>query len=497
MTFSAIDVFRSGWAFVVCVALCICGCGEHRLFPTGEQDDVAQRAFRVGSESPNFFLFSNDRGRVTHIGYDRTGDGLMDEKIYVDGIDPRQAPHFVFILDGYGFECVSEYYKQGGLRLFHPPSLVISPYPAMTDLAMTDLLGSAPCEGFEARYFNRRQNRVVGGSWAYMRGGNQLYNEYLDYRAPMLWDALGYVWPVHFFKRELERALESIHESSGTQHISYFVTSAGISTQKGLEGQRESLAWLEQLIHRLVWESRGMVKITILADHGHGYVACRRIGLEDFLKQKGWRETNKLEGPRDVVYIRFGLETYVALSTHSPGDLSDDLMELEGVDLASYVQGSEVVVLSSPRDGAGVGRARIQRRDTRYAYRMDEGDPLALAGILATLQVDEDGFYDADDLLAATARHIYPAPLQRVWRAHFALAKNVPDVIVSLHDEWYSGSDSFGSTVSMASTHGSLNYSNSATFIMSTIGPLPEVMLSKQVPVYLEELTGRRFPMKR
>jgi len=32
---------------------------------------------------------------------------------------------------------------------------------------------------------------------------------------------------------------------------------------------------------------------------------------------------------------------------------------------------------------------------------------------------------------------------------------------------------------------------------MSTIGPLPEVMLSKQVPVYLEELTGRRFPMKR
>jgi hypothetical protein len=483
------------------IVACICvlltfGCSSGPMFRPPSPQAGAASAFDTSGDGVNdFYMFANEQGRITHIGYQRSPGDV--EKINLDAVATSHARHVVIILDGYGFDTINDYYQAGGLRMFHPPSLVIAPYPAMTDLAMVDILGCIPCDGFEARYFSNRRNRIVGGSCAYLAGDNQPYNDCLDYRAPLLWDALGYVWPKHFFKRELKDALKSFEKSNRKEFLAYFVTSAGISTKEGRAGQIESLAQLEQFIHRLIYESRGLVKITLTADHGHGCTTCKRIPLEAFLKAKGWRDHTRLDGPRDVVYIRFGLETYVGLHTLSPHELAADLMELPGVDLASYADGDQVVVLASPRDGGGVSRATIARKDGRYSYTPQAGDPLKLLGVLADMQADADGFYDAEELLSATARHEYPAALERLWRAHFALARNVPDVIVSLHDQWYSGSTSFAGAVTMASTHGSLNYRNSATFIMSTIAPLAPVMRGRDIPENLGAITGRSFPPKR
>ena len=120
--------------------------------------------------------------------------------------------------------------------------------------------------------------------------------------------------------------------------------------------------------------------------------------------------------------------------------------------------------------------------------------PLQIKEILASLSGDSEGYYLADDLLAATATHEYPAPLQRLWRAHFAMVLNPPDVIASLADDKFAGLKSFAGSVDIASTHGSLNYSNSAAFIMSTAGQLPPQMRSSDLPQQLKELTGRDFP---
>ena len=89
------------------------------------------------------------------------------------------------------------------------------------------------------------------------------------------------------------------------------------------------------------------------------------------------------------------------------------------------------------------------------------------------------------------------ASLQRIWRAHFSLVEDPPDVIVSLTDEYYYGSSFFSGAVQIASTHGSLNYKNSVTFIMSTAGPLPEVLQSKDVPAAMKQLTADRWPSGR
>jgi hypothetical protein len=78
-----------------------------------------------------------------------------------------------------------------------------------------------------------------------------------------------------------------------------------------------------------------------------------------------------------------------------------------------------------------------------------------------------------------------------------ALVRNPADVIISLADNYYSGSPGFAKFVDIASTHGGLNRSNSTTFIMSTIGPMPPYIESHDIPRNLSKLTGTPFPMKK
>ena len=178
--------------------------------------------------------------------------------------------------------------------------------------------------------------------------------------------------------------------------------------------------------------------------------------------------------------------------TDAPAELAGDLMTAEGVELASFIEDDHVVVL-----GPDGGRAVIRRRDGRHKYEPITGDPLDLKAILAEVDADAEGYVEAGAMLDATIDHNYPIPLQRLWRAHFGLVANPPDVIASLADGVYCGSASFGGAVKVASTHGSLNKRNSVTFIMSTAGPLPPVMRSADIPTHLGRLFGLPWPSGR
>lgn len=444
-----------------------------------------------GDGKPDFFTFAGPDGRIDRIGYDDNGDGKPDRIIDLDKIDYSQSRHLVIILDGFGYDLVKGYMDSGHLRMFYPPSKVVAPYPSLTDLAIEDLFNYESCGGFEAMYYDRQKNRLVGGSGAYMRGENEPYNRLLQYRANLIWDAIGYLTPWAVFGKELNDAETGFKNSKLKEYRAYFVSSAGVGTTQGAEGQRKCLAEVERWILQVLWETQGKTKITLLADHGHSYTPATRIPLEKCLTDHKWRLTDSLRGPRDVVYIRFGLETYASFAANNPSDLSADLVTCEGVTLASYAQDNEVVLLAP-----GGQKAIIRQHADRYRYEAESGDPLKLKAILAKLPADAEGYYGADDLLHATIDHEWPAPLQRLYRAHFGLAKHTPDVIVSLANNYYSGASSFGSSVKIASTHGSLNLTNSRTFIMSTQAPLPPVMRSADVPKAMTKMTGAPWPLK-
>jgi hypothetical protein len=139
----------------------------------------------------------------------------------------------------------------------------------------------------------------------------------------------------------------------------------------------------------------------------------------------------------------------------------------------------------------------IAHKAGRYSYQPASGDPLKLKEILPTLRADADGYYDANEMLAGTCMHAYPAGPERLWRAHFGIVANPPDVIVSLADDYYSGSRGLGGFVKVASTHGGLNYRNTTAFIMSTTGPLPPLIRSREVPANMTGLTGQAWPWRK
>ncbi len=437
-------------------------------------------------------LLLNPAGRADTLGYDLTDDGQVDRRIRLDAVGFARCRHLVIVLDGFAHEVVERYRRDGGLRAFHPPTRVVAPYPTMTDLCFQDLFAYMPVSGFESLYYDRDEGHMVGGAKAYLHEENLPYNRLLNYRADMLLDAVSYVAPWGVFVKEVHD-IKRVFDERRTQEVrAYIVSSAGVSTRSGEAGQIDCLRLVERLVHQVLFETRGLTKVTLLADHGHSYTPGTMAPIAEHLRGRGWRITDSLTAEKDVAFVRFGVETYASFSTRSPTALARDLRDCTGVELATAAEGDCVRVFSP--DGEAVVR---RTRDGRFAYEPVTGDPLELKPILGGLSAGPDGGYDADALLAATIEHEYPAPLQRLWRAHFALVENPGDVTVSLADAYVSGSATYAAWVDIASTHGGLNRRNSVTFIMSTAGKLPDPLRSRDVPAAMQRMTGRRFPYDR
>lgn len=479
--------------FLFCI-FCVCGCGCKKEFPNEPLKTLPQGHLFYdtnGDRQADFFLFANKSGRFNKIGYDRNTDGECDEIINLDELSFENCRHLVIILDGFGYSVVKEFYDGGGLRMFYPPSKVIAPYPTLTDICMEDVFGYISCPAFQARYFDRYSNKVKGGKGEYLEGANQPYNVLLDYRANLIWDAIGYVYPKPVFEKELNDLKKKFDDAQTIEFLSYIVSSAGISTKYSKQGQLEALKKVDKLVKQVLRETSGQTKITLMADHGHSYTQGELADFNSFLKKRGWKQAKKIEGEKCFVSVPFGILTCNYFWTNNPRQLAEDLSSMKGVQLASYIDYDKVVVLGNNE------RAVINKKNDRYGYFALKGDLLRLKDILSKLKPDEDGYYDSRELLLATVNHEFPAPLQRLWRSHFALVHHCPDVILSLSDGTLSGQTFFAIFAEVASTHGSLNRSNSTTFIMSTAGKLDDFMLTRDIPAEMTKLTGREFPVRK
>ena len=455
------------------------------------------RAYDTNADGrPDYFTTQDGGGRVVRIAYDTNGDGKPGESIRLDDLPISACRHVIIILDGVGYETVDAFRREGGLRLFHPPVRLISTFPAMTDLALADVFRSAPAVGYEVVHFDRRTNRLAGGDADYLGMKNEAWAKELAYRAGMVWDPLAYLYPGAVFNRELAEFRKVFDRHDRMEIPVYFVATAGLATRQGSDGQRRVLDAIDRLVEELVRETRGMLKVTLLSDHGHALVRAERIDFRTYLGGKGWRAADRLDGPRDVAVIEYGLITYASFATRDPPALAAALLEHPGVDLVTYREGETVVV---ERPGA---KALIERRGSRYRYRQVQGDPLTLAPIIEKMAaeklVDADGFAEDAAWFARTLTHRYPDCVDRLWRAFNGLVENPPDVVASLKDGYCAGLASRAAWLPyVASTHGDLERKSSTAFIMSTAGPLmpPETgARHRDVPGIMKRLEGREWP---
>jgi hypothetical protein len=560
--------FTSRAVFALAGAGLLSGCAFHPDWPDGpietEQagEAMSRRAFRLdGAKAANYWQRLND-GRVVELAFDTNADGQPDEVVDLRG-EHADWPQFIIVLDGVPFDVVEAMYREGHFRLFAPPTRVVSVFPAMTDVALSRIFHTPPCVAVEAQYFDRDKNAVSNANDVYLSGENAPWTKAVDYSAPQDIAVKAYLDPWAAFSAEL-RAMDQLFRAvapaisrcrhgliaratRGPRHpkqaraVAYSVGTAGIGTRQGEAGIRRHLAEVEKLCERITYERRGRVRFSIMADHGHGLRACRRITLDGVLEDTSRPDVHRDKGaedaafhvaksirqPSDVVIVSYGLVTCAELYTDRPGEVAAALVRHPDVDLAVFREGDRVVVQNATAraairrgpggyvyEGLNNAGARIPSRTCLPHGRGSElgqplpdgrgsesgqplphgrgsdlsGDPLELGPIIERLraegQVGEDGVIADRPLLEATATHKYPDALQRLWSCFDGEVRRPADVIVSLKPDACHGSAFFHFFVApVASTHGSLEYLSSTTFLLTnaTTEPLPAVLRPEDV----------------
>ena len=468
----------------------LCGCRSVPQFPNRPMRVTAVDRGRVLVFDTNkdrrgdYEQLQDQTGRKVELRY-RGSDGAPSETVRLDEVATGEVPHFIILADGVPYGLVEELYEQGLFRLFYRPSRLISCFPSMTDLAFSQVFDSAQPLAYQAEHFDRDRNRLVKGGQVYLGGENAGWIEKIDYHSPMGMVALAYLKPQLVFDYELWRIKEVFSEVESGTVIAYSTGTAGLGTHGGRELMLMYLRALDRLCEELVYKRHGRVKITLLADHGHGMAGRGRVTFEELLGESGYRLQDRLGGEKDVVTVEFGLVNYAAFFTDDPAEVATALLRDPVVTLACYRSGDTVVVRTLE------GKARIRKVNGRFGYEVEYGDPLELRPIIEGLRaqgkVDEEGLIDDRVLFEATAEHVYPDGVKRVWQAFNGLVQKPADLVVCLQEGWCHGRLLFDVVLSEAtSAHGSLNRINSTTFLMSMWGEFPQALRMEEVMGELE-----------
>lgn len=417
-----------------------------------------------------------------------------NEVVQLDRLTSQEVPHFIVALDGVPYELVEELYQQGRFRLFYPPSRVVTCFPGMTNPAFQQIFGGEKPIAYESEYFDRKRNHLISGNDLYLSGQAANWAKSLDYRCSPNLDALSYIKPDMVFKYELQQITDVSRKAQKDTRI-YLVATAGLGTRGGREAILKYLRTIDQWCEQIVYERRGRVKISLLADHGHSASGQGRASFKKLLKENGYCLRDRLEKASDVVTVEFGLVSYAAYYTDGPAGVATALLTDPRTILACYplvkertaADGLDVVVQTTD------GKATVRKKQSRFGYEVEYGDPLELSDIIEQLRrkgrIDSDGFIDDRAMFEATLNHTYPDPLRRVWQAFNGLVEKPADLVICLKDGWAHGSGLFYSVIGkVASTHGSLNQSNSVTFAMTMLGELPPALRLEEVMPNLKKL---------
>ncbi len=397
----------------------------------------------------------------------------------------------VLMLDGVPYDIVDSLWRAGHFKDFRPPSKVISPFPALTEVAFGSIWHETP-PGYEDRYFDPGENRIEGGLLDHLfksseHGG---FRRHLDIEPGGVSATFSYVFPGMMARRELDRLRDRILDEAArdTVVVAYLVATDAIAHRAGREELVRHLGAVERLLEELRMRFGPELEIVLFSDHGNELIPTRRAPLEDAIEAAGFDLAGEIEDENDVVAPRFGLvgSAFFYTAPSAEPRLAGALAEAEGVELVLFEDVPGRVQVWS-RDG----RAIVESNDdaTRFRYLPLEGDPLELADAAASLRrrgvLDADGFGPDSAWLQATLRTPYIDSLRRIMNGMRSVVRNPANVVVSFAPGYHFGSRAADLLVDVTGTHGSLRTESALAFLMGTHIAAPTLLRSEALLDYL------------
>jgi Type I phosphodiesterase / nucleotide pyrophosphatase len=391
-------------------------------------------------------------------------------------------------LDGVPHKLIEAAKSRGLFAGFGVPTRLLSPFPTMTNVALSAMFDASPPAGYESLYFDRQEGVLRGGIRKYLgrRTPDKMPSSYmdeLDYQEPLPFEFLIYVAPERVWRADMQRFHERFR--TAPQDRDYFAFLKGTDGLLHGQGPARLNVALESLDKILVQIQRlcgNETEIVMFSDHGMNLEENRRVNLMTGLRRKGFQVVSQFTNARrrELSIPAFGLCSYAAAYCGTEElvlEAADVIAEVEGVDFAVFKDGKDVVLKSSR------GSARIECRPNHatssYRYINLAGDPLGLEPTIQTLrqtgELDGDGFAKDSAWFHRTNSHRYPDAVTNIYTSLFARrVKHTADILISLNDGYYYGWSPFGRIIRLAATHGNALQSSSHAFLMSTHRQLPE-----------------------
>ena len=412
----------------------------------------------------------------------------MVQKNLNGGAGQTRPRRLLLCLDGVPYEVIKTAKSRGLFARFEKPAGLLSPFPTMTNIALSTMLGATPPNGYESLYFDCDAQELRGGIRKYIgrRTPDKVPSSYmdeLDYQEPLPFEFLVYVAPDAVWRADMRRFRDKFQNAPQDRDFFAFLKGTdGLLHIRGPQKLNVALESLDRILKEIQDVCGAETEIVLFSDHGMNLEENQRIHLQTHLRANGYDVKDRFErgrGRGKVAAPAFGLCGYAAIycaDETDPAQVAGALTTLEGVDFSIHREGESAVVVHGAR-----GTARISREangSARYSYEQLTGDPLQLAEAQRTLrergELDARGYAADAAWLAETAGHIYPDALANLYASlHAPRVRHTADVLVSCHDGYYYGMSFFSRFVRLAATHGNALRASSTAFLMSTHREFP------------------------
>lgn len=394
----------------------------------------------------------------------------------------------VLVLDGVPYQSIADLRAEGHFKRFQNPARMIATFPSSTNPSLVEILQAEAAPGYEDHYFDRTQNRLVGGLQDRVRRTKFIrgtYRETFDYHASAFGGALAYVAaPLSTMiaaQFDLLACKRAFRQSSAPVFVGYLGATDSLTHLGGERAIKSYLRTLDRAVEELITESAkagSRLAVELFSDHGNRYDRYKHVKLNDALAKAGFVTEKSLKTEKSVVLPKYGLVGSAQLFTWPDNKVkvAEVCAATEGVDFALYYQADNSLALVSQRGRAKLSQHLGQVGD-RFKYEDLGGDPLRLNPIIQMMraagQLDADGFADREAWYRATLAHDYVDPLRRLFDGFNLHVKHRADVIISFADGWLIGSPFMSAMAEMRATHGNLLRGETEGFAMSSQQVLP------------------------
>src|SRR3954466_4892099 len=224
-------------------------------------------------------------------------------------------------LDGVPYEVLKAAKGRGMFDNFGEPSRLLSPFPTMTNIALSRMLGATPPLGYESLYFDKRARELRGGIGKYIgrRTPDKMPSSYmdeLDYQEPLPFEFLVYVAPETIWRADMRRFHERFRRAPQTRDFFAFLKGTdGLMHIRGAERLTVALSSLDRILKKIHASCGDETEVVLFSDHGMNMEENKRVNLQTHLGRHGYVVRDHLQGQnrRCVSVPAFGLCGYAAL----------------------------------------------------------------------------------------------------------------------------------------------------------------------------------------